>query len=197
MDMFSKKPSSQEVVTKDTNEAELPHPVQTTTPTPVVPQEKHSKAFSFVSVLFLIMILAVGVMTYLWYNQMADVDSLNSELTQAKSEQDVLKQQIADLKKDTTSEPATETVTKSDDDIIKEEVTVYNQAYKDSEDKQFVVSVTKKSGSFAWASFGLVQSESGGKCLLKKVDTSWAVLFCGQSTPAQAELDKWGVPKGF
>lgn len=202
MDLFSKKPSSQDNITRESVSNDTTQPVttepiaQSSTTPPVVHKEKHSRAFSFVSVLFLLMLLVAGVMTYLWYNQAADVDSLKQELGQAKTDQDALKKQVADLKKDGTTDVVTEPA-KSDDDLIKEAVITYNHAYKDAEKQQYTVIVTKKEGAFAWASFGTVPPSGGAKCLLKKVDSTWLVLLCGQDTPLQSDLDKWGVPKSF
>lgn len=203
MDIFSKKSSTQDNVTRDSvsndtsSKPATVQPAQSSANQPVVKKEKHSRAFSFVSILFLLTLLGAGVMTYMWYNQSADIESLNREITQAKAEQETLKNQVSELRKANGAEVVVEAVTETDDDMIKAEVVSYNQAFKDSEDKQFTVAVTKKTGLFAWASYGLVQSESGGKCLLKKVDTNWVVLYCGQNTPPQTDLDSWGVPKDF
>lgn len=205
MDMFSKKPSTQDTVTKDTSDTIPSEPVTTaTTPTqPLVTKEKHSKAFSFVSVLFILMILAVGVMTYLWYNQKADYDSLQNEITASEATITGLRTQLGKLNKenttleDTVVDQATGANAASDDDQIKKAVVVYNHAYVAAEKTQYTVNVTKKEGAFAWASFGTVPPEGGAKCLLKKVDSVWVILYCGQDTMSQSELDKWGVPKGF
>lgn len=198
MGPFSKKPSESQVNQQDTTRVDPAHETLPSASTqPVVHKEKHSKAFSFVSVLFLLTLLGAGIMTYLWYNQSADVDSLNQELSQTKSEQVALQKQVADLKKAGTSELATETVTKSEDDMIKEAVVAYNHAFVAAEKTKYTVNVTKKEGVFARASYGTVPPETGAKCLLKEVDNLWLVLTCSQNEPNQADLDKWGVPKNF
>jgi hypothetical protein len=200
MDMFSKKPSSQETVTKDTTDGELPHPVDTTTQTtaPVVKKEKHSRAFSFVSMLFLLAILGVGVMAYLWYDQKSTVDSMQAEVDAAEATVTNLRTQLG---KANSSDPngsiSSGPLQQSDDDLIKQAVIAYNHAYVAAEKTQYTVNVTKKESVFAWASFGTVPPEGGAKCLLKKVDGLWVILYCGQDVMPQAELDKWGVPKGF
>ena len=104
---------------------------QSTTPSPTsVVKEKHSRAFSFVSVLFLLTLLGAGVMAYLWYNQKADVDQLNNEVASAKSGQVTLQAQIDKLKKQNANlgnavvdTVANGTTVKSDDDVIKATVT--------------------------------------------------------------------------
>ena len=199
MDMFSKKPSSQEVVTKDTEGEALPHPVDTTPPAaPVVKKEKHSRAFSFVSVLFLLAILGVGVMAYLWYDQKAAVESMQAEVDAAETTVSNLRTQLGKANdSDPNGSVSSGPLQLSDDDEIKREVVAYNHAYVAAEKTQYTVNVTKKEGAFAWASFGTVPPEGGAKCLLKKVDGLWVILYCGQDTMFQAELDKWGVPKGF
>lgn len=199
MDMFSKKPSSQEVVTKDTEGEALPHPVDTTPQAaPVVKKEKHSKAFSFVSVLFLLAILGVGVMAYLWYDQKAAVESMQAEVDAAETTVSNLRTQLGKVNNsDPNGSVSSGPQQLSDDDEIKREVIAYNHAYVAAEKTQYTVNVTKKEGAFAWASFGTVPPEGGAKCLLKKVDGLWVILYCGQDTMSQVELDKWGVPKGF
>ena len=101
MDIFSKKPSTQDNVTRDSvsndtsTQPVMAQSPQTPMNQPVVKKEKHSRAFSFVSILFLLTLLGAGVMTYMWYNQATEVESLNKEITQLKSEQEVLKKQAA------------------------------------------------------------------------------------------------------
>lgn len=106
MGLFSKKPASSvsndtpvdneqafgSSVSPDTKESTQPRPVDARSPQP--PVKKHSRAFSFVSILFLLTILGAGVMTYLWYNQRLDSDSLNNELSQAKAEISTLQKQV-------------------------------------------------------------------------------------------------------
>ncbi|MEO5691278.1 MAG: hypothetical protein ABIQ64_03780 [Candidatus Saccharimonadales bacterium] len=94
MGPFSKKPSEPPINQQQTTPVDPGHETLPSASTqPVVRKEKHSKAFSFVSVLFLLTLLGAGVMTYLWYNQSADVESLNNEISQLKSEQALLKKQ--------------------------------------------------------------------------------------------------------
>lgn len=182
-------------VSNDTAPAEMV--TTAATPQPVVKKEKHSRAFSFVSVLFLLALLGAGVLAYMWYNQMAEVTSLNTELTQAKSDQDILKKQVADLKKDGSAVPVTETVAKSDDDMIKEAVAVYNHAYQGNEKTKYNVTVTKKDTSFAHTSVNSSSEGSGFACWLKKVDGAWLVLVCGQDNPSQEQINRWGIPKEY
>lgn len=201
MDLFSKKPLSQDndtnqSVSNDTTQPERTQTIAQPSTTPVVHKEKHSRAFSFVSVLFLLMLLVAGIMTYLWYNQAADVDSLKSELSQAKSEQDVLRKQVADLKKDEPLAPGTEAVTKSDDDLIKEATGAYKHAQKFGANTKLTFSGIQKNLPFAKVSVA-VEGSGGYACWLKKSDNVWVVMFCGQQLPEQEDLDTWGMPAGI
>lgn len=98
MDMFSKKRSTDDSKTGDSvSDHKSAQPAVTQSQNkqpvsePVLTKEKHSRAFSFVSILFLLTLLGAGVMTYLWYNQTAEVDSLSREVAQLKSEKEIIK----------------------------------------------------------------------------------------------------------
>ncbi len=95
MGPFSKKPSEPQANRADSTRVDPAHETlpSTSAQQPVVRKERHSKSFSFVSVLFLLMLLVAGVMTYLWYNQTADIDTLNREIAQLQSEHGTLKKQ--------------------------------------------------------------------------------------------------------
>ncbi len=174
---------------------------QSTIPSPTsVVKEKHSRAFSFVSVLFLLTLLGAGVMAYLWYNQKADVDQLNNEVASAKSGQVTLQAQIDKLKKQNANlgnavvdTVANGTTVKSDDDVIKATVTARAHARKDGADDKITITYVKKELPFARAGVS-VEPAGGYACWLKKADDIWIILFCGQAPPLQAELDSWGVP---
>lgn len=195
MDMFSKKPSSQETLTKDTENEELPHPVQPT-PAPVVRKEKHSRAFSFVSVLFLLAILGVGVMAYLWYDQKSTVESMQAEVDAAETTVTNLRSQLGKANDTAGSDGSvsSQPTPASDDEMIKAAATVYRHALKSTADAKFVFSSIKTNSPFAKASMA-VEGENGGfACWLKKADGTWVVMFCGQQLPEQAVLDTWGMP---
>lgn len=199
MGPFSKKPdeqaaSSDAPVSNVSNDTST-QPVDTTPAVaPAQPVKKHSKALSFVSILFLLMLLAAGVMTYLWYDQKSQVDSLRADVEAAEKTAADLRENAT--KVDNPDEPVA--VEMTDDDQIKEATITYQHTFKATEKTQYAVTITKKEAEFARVSFAPIPSEGGGAaCLLKKVDGTWLVLFCGQSTPEQSELDKWGVPKTF
>ncbi|MGB3024085.1 MAG: hypothetical protein WBB39_04770 [Candidatus Saccharimonadales bacterium] len=164
------------------------------------PRERHSRAFSFVSVLFLLTLLGAGVMAYLWYNQKADVDQLNNEVATAKSAQTSLQSQIDKLKKQNANlgnavvdQVANGDAATSDKDQIIAVALAYAKAGKDAAQSKYTITVTKQTSTFAAVSVGA--SEGGGyKCWLKKSNDIWLVLLCGQNTPAQTDIDRWGLP---
>ncbi len=196
MGPFSKKPSEPQVNQSDSTRVDPAHEtLPSTSEQPVVQKAKHSRALSFVSVLFLLMLLVAGVMTYMWYEQKSQAESLTEDISASEATIENLKSRMNN-DVGLTPEPVPSNV-KSDDDMIKDVVIAYNHAFVASEKTQYTVNVTKKEGAFAWASFGTVPPESGAKCLLKKVDNIWLVLICSQNTPSQADFDKWGVPKDF
>ncbi|MBP7760702.1 hypothetical protein KA093_02810 [Candidatus Saccharibacteria bacterium] len=151
-----------------------------------VAKEKHSRAFSFVSVLFLLTLLGAGIMTYLWYNQKADVDQLNSEITSAKSSQTVLQAQIDKLKKQNANlgNAVVDTVangnTSTDDEQIIAATKAYSHAQSSIGSASVSVNVNKKQGEFARSGV-TVDNSYGFACVLKKADNIWIVIYCAQS----------------
>lgn len=199
MDLFSKKSSN---VSNDTvsTPRQMTATVDTPAQTVAVPKEKHSRAFSFVSVLFLLALLTAGVMAYMWYGQKADNIQLNNDISSAKSAQAALQTQVDKLKKQNANlgnavvdQVANGDTTKSDDDLIKAAVTAREHARKAGTDTKFTISSVRKELPFARASVNL-EPMGGYACVLKKADDTWVILFCGQSIPSQTELDIWGVP---
>ena len=202
MDIFSKKPSNQDNVTQNSvsndtsTQPVVTQPVQPTVVNqPVVKKEKHSKAFSFVSILFLLTLLGAGFLAYLWYNQTAEVDSLNQEITQLKSEQEVLKKQLATSNEVTTdSDVATEPAT--DEAQITEMATAryYAEVLSKNPDPNLKITISKLEQSFARVA--VTGSDNSTSCIYKKVDGSWVWLYCAQAqTTETQDLDKrYGVP---
>ena len=203
MGPFSKKSDEQAAAQTDSPSANVsndttPPTTLTTAPEPLVKKEKHSKAFSFVSVLFLLMLLVAGVMTYLWYDQKTRVEGLESEIDGAEQTVTSLR---SELTKASGANPDTSVASpapvKTDEELIKQAVTAYHHAYKGAENEKYTIGVTKKDNSFAWAGISSIPPEGGAKCILKKVDNTWVVLLCGQSAPSQDDIDRWGIPKEF
>lgn len=205
MDIFSKKSSTQDNVTRDSvsNDAST-QPVMAQSPQatmnqPIVKKEKHSKAFSFVSILFLLTLLGAGFLAYLWYNQTADVESLNRELTQAKVDQDVLKKQVANLKQDSKTVPVSETVPTTDTVAITEIATAhyYAEVAVKNPDSNLKITVSKLELPFARVS--VAGSSNGVSCIFKKVGDTWTLLYCTQAQTAETQdMDKrYGVPESI
>lgn len=170
---------------------------------PVV-KERHSRAFSFVSMLFLLALLAAGVMTYLWYNQKTQSDSLGSDISNARATESTLRAQIDKLKKQNANlgNAVVDQVAngdggqQTDDDRIKAVVSAWIKGHKDGADDQFSFNYIKKEAPFARAGVSL-QPSGEYSCWLKKSEDVWLVLFCGQAPPQQSELDIWGVPNSI
>lgn len=179
-----------------------PTPSKTAAEKPPV-KEKHSRAFSFVSMLFLLALLAAGVMTYLWYNQKTQVDSLNADLRSLKSTETSLRSQIDKLKKQNANlgnavvdQVANGDESLSDAEQIKKLVVAHEHARVAAVDAQYTVGEPSIQGDFA--KVGMSSPDGPGwRCLVKKVDGMWVILACGQQDPAENDLKAWGVPAGF
>ncbi len=196
MGPFSKKPSEPQVNQSDSTRVDPAHEtLPSTSAQPVVQKAKHSKALSFVSVLFLLMLLVAGVMTYMWYDQKSQAESLTEDISASETVIENLKSRMNN-DVGLTPEPVPSNV-KSDDDMIQDAVVIYNHAFTASEKTEYEVAVSKKDGVFAIAKLSEKSSAAGATCILKKVDGSWLVIYCGQSAPLQVELDARGVPKTF
>jgi hypothetical protein len=201
MDILSKKPTTQDNVTRDSVSNDTPTQPQVTPPVqppvnqPVVKKEKHSRAFSFVSILFLLTLLGAGFLAYLWYDQAAEVESLNQEITQLKSEQEALKKQLAmadEANPDTatTSEPTT------DEAQLTETATAryYAEVLSKNPDPNLKITISKLELPFARV--GVTGSDNGTSCIYKKVGDTWVWLYCTQAQTIETQdLDKrYGVP---
>jgi hypothetical protein len=201
MDIFSKKPSDQDNVTRDSVSNDTPtqpvvtQPVQPPVNQPVVKKEKHSRAFSFVSVLFLLTLLGAGVMTYMWYNQTAEVESLNQEIAQLKSEQEALKKQLA-MADEASPDTATTPEPTTDEAQLTETATAryYAEVLSKNPDPNLKITISKLEQSFARVA--VTGSDNSTSCIYKKVDGTWVWLYCAQAqTTETQDLDKrYGVP---
>ncbi len=168
-----------------------------------VPKEKHSRAFSFVSMLFLVMLLVAGIMSYLWYGQSQQASGYQNDISSLRKETESLRTTIAALKKQNANlgdavvdQVANGTATQTDDEAIRAVVGARVHAYKDGADDKFTITYVKKEVPFARVGVS-VEPAGGYACWLKKADDIWLVLFCGQAPPLQAELDIWGVPSSI
>lgn len=172
-----------------------------TTPSSVpLEKEKHSRAFSFVSTLFLLSLLAVGVMTYLWYYQkqqaisyQADNSAVNSEKASLQAQIDKLKKQNANLGNAVVDQAANGAMT--DDEQIIAATKAYSHGQTSIGNASVSVVIHKKQDNFARAGV-TVNNQYGFSCILKKADDTWMVLYCTQSeTETTKQLNQqFGVP---
>ena len=179
--------------------------------TPAVPsygaKEKHSRAFSFVSVLFLLMILIAGIMTYLWYNQQqiangyqADITALQSEKGQLQASIDKLKKQNANLGNAVVDQVANNSAEKSDKELLVASVKAYVHAQAASANSTVEVdTINYKTGATIVLVPYTAKNPTGGQggCIVKKSDAAWVVIACGQGLPDQATLTLFGIPSSF
>jgi cytoskeletal protein RodZ len=140
-----------------------------------------------------------GVFGYLWFTQKSQVNEQHKRVASADSEVASLKKQLQDTQAKDSEKPETITdtaaasaVTSSENDSVTAMVQAYAHLPKGAETSKLDIKVTKQEIPFARAT---VMTEDGGyACVLKKSDTLWVVLYCGQDTPLQDQLDIWGVP---
>lgn len=185
--------------------AKQPEPVrsQSVSQAPV-PKERHSRAFSFVSMMFLLTLLAAGVMTYLWYNQKTQNESLQGGVTSARSTESSLRAQIEKLKKQNANlgnavidQVANDEPQQTDDEAIKATVIAWSHARKDAASETVSVEIEEKALPFVRVTKNYGKAGSGSTCILKKADTIWVVLICGQQTPDQDIINIWGIPSSI
>lgn len=143
------------------------------------------------------LVVASGVFAYFWQHQAAQTEVQRKAAQSAQSDLKSLKIQLSKLEsaqKDETKD-ATEPsapAKSNDSDLIVATVGAYSHAHKATENAKLNIEVVKTELPFARAR---VMTDDGGyACVLKKADNIWLIVFCGQGTPLQDELDVWGVP---
>lgn len=172
-----------------------------------VMKEKRSRALPVVSVMFLLMTLVAGAMTYLWYGQQqaasayqTDIASLKSERSQLQTNIDTLKKQDANLAENTVVDQATkDSASKSDQQLIADSIEAYvhaQTAYASSTVE--VNTINYKAGATVVLVPYTTKNPIGGLgCIVKKSDSVWVVVSCGQGMPDQQVLTAFGIPSNF
>lgn len=127
------------------------------------------------------------------------MDSQRQVANSAKSEVASLKDQVQKIKdKAPASQPPNDSdpvdAPLTDDESIVAVVMAYAHLREGSENARLNIQVSKKVQSFVRAGLMSDEGTGGYACVLKKSDGLWVVLFCGQGTSLQDELDAWGVP---
>ncbi len=188
--------------------AKQTEPVRSKTVSPTSePKEQHSRAFSFVSTMFLLAVLAAGVMTYLWYSQKMQNQSLRSDVTSAHSTESSLRTQMDKLKKENTNlrnvvgdQAATgHDATATDKEAMLETAQRYVSAYKDYENSTIEADARnyRSDATFVLVPVVTKNPASNMGCVMKKAHENWVVISCGQGSPDQDTLDRFGVPTDF
>ena len=144
------------------------------------PRHKHGRAFSFVAILFLLSLLALGVMTFFWYGEyqknvaleQQNLELLNDKLArEAKDELD--KEKVdASLTEDEAILRAADLYRKAD---------VYDQ-YDDFEPK-----IVNKTEDFALVTIGV------GGVIIKKVDDTWIAITAANDVP-ETSIKAYDIP---
>lgn len=69
---------------------------------PLAPKEKHSRAVTSLSILFLLMLLAAGVVTYLWFNNKQEIDRKQADLSISQDLVNQLRTQLSKARSQAT-----------------------------------------------------------------------------------------------
>lgn len=159
---------------------------------PVKEKKKHSKAFSFVSVLLLLAILGVGVMTYFWYDAQNKLDDANQQLSALQSDLAI-----------TTKEddlPVVSMPTKEDAIIA---AAKEYAVLKGGNDKENTYEIAKSNEAFAVVNVGNEADELTLKIYLARGTSegidgqNWIVIYEGQDVPPQEIIDRFNIPEDF
>jgi|GEM_PF-6566152 len=157
---------------------------------PVKPvKPRHSKAFSFVSMLFLLTLLATGVMAYFWYETDRDLQSAESDRDNAVKQ---LAQSDFELKNAISDADGTGSTGEqlSKDEMLVKTVNAYEKAIGATEFAFTKDSKVSKSGDFV--GFGLREAF----CVYKYQDGVWLQAYCSQGVNDRTDdiRQTWGIP---
>jgi len=158
-----------------------------------------NKPVIILSVLLGLAVVVAGVFAYLWMDQSSKATTLQETVSSNSKEIESLKKQASDSAAEVSDTPAavsdkTQSVSSDDDGkSIVEMVGAYAHTRVSDAHAKLSIQVTKKELPFARVSVS-TEEGTGYACVLKKSDNLWVVLFCGQGTPLQSDLDAWGVP---
>ncbi|MBC7746923.1 hypothetical protein H7Y40_02995 [Pedobacter sp.] len=165
---------------------------------PIVEKKKYSKAFSFVSVLLLLVILGAGVLAYFWYNQSQELTNLKSQNTDLKTDienqraQNPGKEDATPTLKQTESELAESAAFRHScvtvgapcsDKVIQKVIKIQEPVF--GRDGFAIVSMTDGDGA------------NGAKYYLKSSNLQWEVIYDGQNTPPADVVKKFAIPADF
>lgn len=164
-------------------------------------QDKGSnKSVIILSVLLGLVVIAAGVFAYLWMDQSNKATTLQETINGNSKEIESLKKQANDSTAEASDTPdgsasgETQPAPSGDDSAsIVAMVGAYAHTRVSDAHAKLSVEVTKKELPFARVSVS-TEEGTGYACVLKKSDNLWVVLFCGQGTPLQSDLDAWGIP---
>lgn len=189
-----KRPLGPTSKVKEAQPVEGEPPVTMGAPTPVVKEKKkHSKAFSFVSVLFLLAILGTGVMTYFWYYAENRLDDARNEVSTLQSSLSSADAKLTDLPADT--EPTESNATDNDKAAIEQAVIAAVQARVANEEVKPQVNILKQNAE--WAYVGVGFGEGGARNILKKVNDTWVIVSGGNGEVPQEDIDAYGIPEEY
>lgn len=165
--------------------------VKTTPPTPGPVAAKKPTIWI---VLFIVVLVIAAVMAYLWWQAANDATMQRQAAAHAKTVAKATDAQQIDKDTPATVDPAKTGAVDDDDAAIIAMTGAYAHSMKGSETAKYNIAIVKKELPFARTTVNGVDEIGGYTCVLKKTDGIWLILFCGQSSPLQEELDKWGVP---
>lgn len=183
----SDNPANQTTIAPTNTQPNLPPTpsepsLQTTAP--AKPTKKRKWTLSLVSTLFVLTLMAVAVVTYMWHEQKTRADGLVADVSEAKWVADDLREKLDDIKL---------TQAKSEDDAIRQAVRRFKNALVEPGDYDVTVDIRR--GDFSLASYVTANKENDEYCYLKKVGASWVLLTCKRSPLTTQEMKKWDVPE--
>jgi uncharacterized protein HemX len=173
-------------------------PAASSEPAPIDASKKSSRAKKrALSLLLLVLICVLGGVAYWQYNEAQDsiseTKAAQAQLSDKNTQYSSLQAKYSALKTTQGQDSASTAPVLTDDQNIKQVVTAKVQAVTADEDTTVTVETAKKTATFARAT--VASSDGGGYyCILKKVNTIWTVLLCGQDAPTQADMDKYSIP---
>jgi uncharacterized protein HemX len=155
---------------------------------------RRSKAPRVLGVLFVLALIACGVLGWMVYGQNGRKSSLDNEV-KAKDEQITQLEAAKATSENAVSDHTTTDTSNTDSEMMIKAALAYSKAYVNSKGT-LSATVGKQSGSFAQVTVTTTAGSGASGVYLKKVGTDWVVIGDGTSNMTSLE-DNFGLPKDF
>lgn len=159
---------------------------------------RNRKQTWFLITTVILLLVAVGVLAYLFSQSKNDTRVVNNKLESSQYQVTDLERKIAKADAVKADQPVVDTDTSGpDSEVIVKVALAQARAFTDSENTDFKVTVDKLELPFARVGVGAEGAEAGGRyCVLKKVDDRWVQLYCSQGGVPDLEK-QYGVPQSI